>query len=471
MITQAYFENIQKHILDELQLAQSSIHLALAWFTDSVLFETLLDKAKQNVRISLIALNDEINARANGIDYSVLKKKGGEVLLVERTNESLMHNKFCVIDNDTVITGSYNWTVKAKRNDENITIVKDNPQLASDFILAFGNIREKYGAPIPEIDMHSFCKRLEILRNCILLQDRDDIAYQTSKFEKIFLQSNNSTKYSETEAIIAHLQEHRFSSALEIITHFLEQYSQVQVWLNPEIDSLHFECRSLEIQITSLEDEKNELEKMIREFERRHNKELGNLILEILELRKARAEKEAKENPTDEKRRHVYEETQQDYNTFKGSYEEIKSTTVRDLTTEQQQELKTKYRKATKLCHPDTVSAMQATESAQVFDQLTKAYDDNDVETVSRILEYLETGKPFKAKHETFTENDKLKVEVTRLQLTLQRLIQAINEIKQSETYQKISVLGDWNVYFQKVKKQLEIELLNMQKQNVRHKK
>ncbi|TAE00475.1 MAG: hypothetical protein EAZ97_05805 [Bacteroidetes bacterium] len=33
-----------------------------------------------------------------------------------------MHNKFCVIDSDIVLTGSYNWTNQAQRNDENITV-------------------------------------------------------------------------------------------------------------------------------------------------------------------------------------------------------------------------------------------------------------------------------------------------------------------------------------------------------------
>jgi phosphatidylserine/phosphatidylglycerophosphate/cardiolipin synthase-like enzyme len=33
-----------------------------------------------------------------------------------------MHNKFCVIDGQAVITGSFNWSYKARQNHENITI-------------------------------------------------------------------------------------------------------------------------------------------------------------------------------------------------------------------------------------------------------------------------------------------------------------------------------------------------------------
>ena len=39
--------------------------------------------------------------------------------------DKLMHNKFCIIDNDLVITGSYNWTFKARLNDENVIVNND----------------------------------------------------------------------------------------------------------------------------------------------------------------------------------------------------------------------------------------------------------------------------------------------------------------------------------------------------------
>lgn len=49
-----------------------------------------------------------------------------------------MHEKYCVIDNLTTITGSYNWTSNAEhRNDENITIEKNNSELASAYTRDF----------------------------------------------------------------------------------------------------------------------------------------------------------------------------------------------------------------------------------------------------------------------------------------------------------------------------------------------
>ena len=42
-----------------------------------------------------------------------------------------MHNKFAVIDDHILITGSFNWTPTAERNnEENLLIIKDAPIIA-----------------------------------------------------------------------------------------------------------------------------------------------------------------------------------------------------------------------------------------------------------------------------------------------------------------------------------------------------
>ena len=47
-----------------------------------------------------------------------------------------MHNKYCVIDLKTIINGSYNWTLAANYNQENIQITKSR-RLAEEFASKF----------------------------------------------------------------------------------------------------------------------------------------------------------------------------------------------------------------------------------------------------------------------------------------------------------------------------------------------
>ena len=46
MNTQAYFENIAERISEKLRKAQQSVFIAVAWFTDSSLFELLCKKSR-----------------------------------------------------------------------------------------------------------------------------------------------------------------------------------------------------------------------------------------------------------------------------------------------------------------------------------------------------------------------------------------------------------------------------------------
>jgi len=58
-----------------------------------------------------------------GSDVHTLKTYGIEV--ESDTNpDAHMHNKFCVIDDKIIITGSFNWTASAvDRNNENLTVL------------------------------------------------------------------------------------------------------------------------------------------------------------------------------------------------------------------------------------------------------------------------------------------------------------------------------------------------------------
>lgn len=45
-----------------------------------------------------------------------------------------MHNKYCVIDNQIVIIGSYNWSENAEnKNDENAAVMYDYLRFASEY--------------------------------------------------------------------------------------------------------------------------------------------------------------------------------------------------------------------------------------------------------------------------------------------------------------------------------------------------
>lgn len=131
----ARFKDIQSSIIKELDNAQVSISLAMAWFTNKTLLEKLKEKQEQGIKVEIVVFDDGVNAK-HGVDLQDF-----DFVKVRAERGGIMHHKFCVIDNQTVITGSYNWSDNAEyKNDENISIQAD-PQQATKYSVEFRNLR------------------------------------------------------------------------------------------------------------------------------------------------------------------------------------------------------------------------------------------------------------------------------------------------------------------------------------------
>lgn len=111
-----YFEHIENEINSSINSSKRRIHIAVAWFTNQVLFDSLLNTAQRDVEIKIILQNDILNRNEFGLEFGLLANKGAEIRFAV-SNSGTMHHKFCIIDNN-VISGSYNWTYHSNKNEE-----------------------------------------------------------------------------------------------------------------------------------------------------------------------------------------------------------------------------------------------------------------------------------------------------------------------------------------------------------------
>jgi phosphatidylserine/phosphatidylglycerophosphate/cardiolipin synthase-like enzyme len=146
-MVKAYFENIHLQIIHHIEDAQSEIKICVAWFTDFEIYSKLIEKLKQGLNIEVIVANHKFNKKSR-VDFKEFLKLKGKVgyigNLEDGSRDSLMHNKFCIIDGNIVITGSYNWSYKARMNDENILIIKDDHELTNQFENKFFDLKPKF---------------------------------------------------------------------------------------------------------------------------------------------------------------------------------------------------------------------------------------------------------------------------------------------------------------------------------------
>ncbi|MBD3354512.1 hypothetical protein GF361_00845 [Candidatus Woesearchaeota archaeon] len=120
--------------------AEESIYFMLFSFTHTGIANEMVMRIFNDVEVKGV-----FEKRGAGSEYSrykLLEYQGAEVR--KDSNGGAMHHKVFIIDNKTVITGSFNPSKNADtRNDENILIIK-NKETAEIYLEEFKNIWENY---------------------------------------------------------------------------------------------------------------------------------------------------------------------------------------------------------------------------------------------------------------------------------------------------------------------------------------
>lgn len=143
-MTNTCFENIENSLSATISIAEKRIFVAVAWFTNSRLYDDLILATERNVEVKILILDDILNRSEFGLDFGVLSKLGAEIRFA-KSDKGTMHNKFCIIDN-AVISGSYNWTYHANKNNENV-IVTDEDDIVNSYCKEFESLFNE-GAPL-----------------------------------------------------------------------------------------------------------------------------------------------------------------------------------------------------------------------------------------------------------------------------------------------------------------------------------
>jgi len=117
-------------IIRAISTAQSSLLVSAYSFTSMEIAKALLDAKKRKVDIKLILDKSQVSQKYSATTF--FSNQGFDLRI--DVKHAIYHNKFMVIDDKTVITGSFNFTKAAEtKNAENVLIIRDNPDLARRF--------------------------------------------------------------------------------------------------------------------------------------------------------------------------------------------------------------------------------------------------------------------------------------------------------------------------------------------------
>jgi len=460
MKIESYFTrqiDVRSIILKHLDQATKKIFVAVAWFTDTTLFNKLLELQDKGVSIEIIITKHEFNSQSRN-NYKLVEKNG---FFAEIGNdEQLMHMKFCIVDYDTVISGSANWSNRAFTvNNEEVTIVIGNPQRTNDFIEEFERLKKLSGkiqANKKDLDISKALKHFKLIKALIDLGE-------TSKLQPYIYELKNIKGLGTITNLLLTA---KYDLALIKIEKFEKQYTQLIDINAIEKGQLISQIKLFSYQIETLEIEKTEAETLIEQFNHRYILELNPLIAKVLALKKKIYEKLKKHGIIDE----TFEKIEEEFKRKNKEYQKEKDIEIPDLDDQDSADIKKMHREAVKLCHPDSASCIyeDKIEAAKVFSELTNAFKVNDITKVRYIWNELKLGNPLTNVDE-FDELEHLRAKLETLKMKYNYLFNELSLIKASTTYKLIIGINDWNEYFENQKVLLQLEYRELKEKYVRN--
>ena len=118
-------------IISEISKAQKTIHLQAYSFTSAPIAKALLDAHKRGVHVEAILDKSQKTAKYTSATFLV---NAGIPVLID-SKHAIAHNKIIIIDQSTLITGSFNFTKAAEeKNAENLLLIKGNQPLVDKYL-------------------------------------------------------------------------------------------------------------------------------------------------------------------------------------------------------------------------------------------------------------------------------------------------------------------------------------------------
>jgi hypothetical protein len=446
-------DNLQNVLLDNLNKAKHTVQVAVAWFTDVILFNKLLELQNKGVKIELIITKHQFNDQSRN-DYSKINQNGG-IFIEIGGDYNTMHHKFCIIDHRILLQGSFNWTRKANEsNNETLILIAGDNNSINEFTGEFNRLKRLAGMTqeIHELEIAAALKYFSLIKALIEIGRTDEINPYLHEIKDI----------KELQTLINFLFNEQYDEAISEINKLTKQYTGV---VNHSIlvkEELIFRIKLISEQIKHLEIEKTEIEEEIGNFNRRYILELNPILAEIIRIKKKILEKIKSKGQTDK----TIEELTEEFEKIQEDIQNEEAKNVIELTDVEKKSLKDLYHESATLCHPDSSKCVikDKKQAEEVFAKLSIAYKAKDFETVKQITEELRLGS-VNINNIGETEIIILQAKLATLEKKFNKIFIDIESYKTKDPFLTISQIKNMDKFFEDQK-----TLLTKQQEDLKQK-
>jgi len=130
-------DGVQASFIDLVNNAKQSIHFMAFSFTADEIGEAVRNRAQEGVVVRGVMDDEQVNSNL-GTEFDPFRQADLDVL--RDGNDGQMHHKVMIIDENTVILGSYNFTQSAETKNDETLIVIYNEEIAAQFMAEFERV-------------------------------------------------------------------------------------------------------------------------------------------------------------------------------------------------------------------------------------------------------------------------------------------------------------------------------------------
>jgi phosphatidylserine/phosphatidylglycerophosphate/cardiolipin synthase-like enzyme len=117
-------------VIETIDSARQSIRLAAYYLTSKPIAQALVDAKRRGVDVKAVLDKENLVKNYSGAHYLA----NSDIPVRIDSEYATMHNKFMVVDSQTVQTGSFNYTEAATRaNAENVIVVRNHASFAQEY--------------------------------------------------------------------------------------------------------------------------------------------------------------------------------------------------------------------------------------------------------------------------------------------------------------------------------------------------
>ena len=149
----------EKFLVEMLRTCVKSLDIAIFSITRDNFAKAIIEVFKRGIKVRVIA--DDECVKNYGSDVYRLAAEGIPCK-TDSNAQFHMHNKYAIIDESVIVTGSFNWTSQAINNNQENLFFYEDKQIAEQYTNEFNKLWDSFTAVI---DKETALKQIELEKN------------------------------------------------------------------------------------------------------------------------------------------------------------------------------------------------------------------------------------------------------------------------------------------------------------------